>query len=176
MTGKSRPQGRPVAGLISFGPRGAHAAAERVAADHEIAVGVEGLARPYHHLPPAGLAGNRMGPEDELVAGERMAEEHRVGALGIERAVRLIGEREGPEGDAAIELERRLPAELDAQAGLHAFRRSLALGHCGHRSSGSARLRPTIGSHAGTIAERGSDSCDLNLKVNVLFDFATLMD
>ena len=136
MTGKSRPQGRPVAGLISFGPLVPMQPAERVAADHEVTVGIERLAGSHHQLPPAGFAGDRVGTHDELIAGERVTQENRVGALLVERAVGLIGEREGPQGDTAIELERRLPAELDAQAGLCMLRRGLALGHCGHRSPG----------------------------------------
>ena len=124
------------------------------------------------HQP--GLPVTGWGPSGELVAGERMAEQHGVGALGIERAVGLVGEREGPERDAAIELERLVPAELDAQAGLHVLRRGFALGHCGHQARGSARPRPAIGARAGTITESGSDSCDWEPKVNVLFDFGTL--
>ena len=46
---------------IDFGrPRRAHAAADDIGADDEEAVGVDGLARPDHRVPPAGLAGDGM--------------------------------------------------------------------------------------------------------------------
>ena len=38
----------------------AHAAAQHVGADDEVAVGVDRPARPHHHVPPAVLAGDRM--------------------------------------------------------------------------------------------------------------------
>ena len=117
-----------------------------------------------------------MGAEDELVAGQRVAEEDRVGARGIQGAVGLIGQREGPERGAAVELERGLAAELDAQAGTPIVRRGCALEHRDHRSPDPARLLPVARRSAGGIVERGSDSCDLDPKVNVLFDFTTLMD
>ena len=78
MTGKSRPHGLPVAGLVEAGPGRAHAAADHVRADDEIALGVDRLARPDHRLPPARLAGHRMHVGDVLVAGQRVADQHRV--------------------------------------------------------------------------------------------------
>ena len=75
-------------------PGGAHAAAEDIGADDEIALGVDRPAGADHGLPPAGLAGQRMGVGDVLIAGERMADQHGVAALGIERAVGLIGDLE----------------------------------------------------------------------------------
>ncbi len=52
---------------------------------------------------------------DVLVAGERMADQHRVAALGIERAVGLVGDLERREIDAGIEPERLVDAEADDQ-------------------------------------------------------------
>ena len=72
----------------------AHAAAEHVRADDEIAVGVDRLAGADHGLPPAGLAGDRMHVGDMLVAGERVADQDGVAALGVERAVGLVGDLE----------------------------------------------------------------------------------
>ena len=46
-----------------------------------------------------------------LVAGERVADQHRIGALGIERAVSLVGDLEGAELYAGIELERLVGPE-----------------------------------------------------------------
>ena len=89
--------GAPCRRVDLLRPAGSHAAAERVAADHEVTVGIEGLAGSHHQLPPAGFAGDRVGAYDELIAGERVTEQHRVGAFLVERAVSLIGEREWPE-------------------------------------------------------------------------------
>ena len=87
------------------GPGRAHAGADHVRADHEIAVGVDRLAGPDHRLPPAGLAGHRMDVGDMLVAGERVADQDRVAALGIERAVGLIGDLERRQIDAGVEAQ-----------------------------------------------------------------------
>ena len=48
-----------------------------------------------------------------LVAGERMADQHRIAALGIERAVGLVGDLEWREVDAGVEPERLVRAEAD---------------------------------------------------------------
>src|SRR3546814_7790720 len=47
-----------------------------------------------------------------------MADQDRVGARGIQRAVGLVGEGEGAEGDAAVERQRHVAAELHGQAAL----------------------------------------------------------
>ena len=57
------------------------------------------------------MAGDRVRVGDVLVAGQRVADQDRVAALGVERAVGLIGDRERPEIDAAIEPHRRLDGE-----------------------------------------------------------------
>ena len=75
-------------------PGGAHAGADHVRADDEIALGVDRPAGADHGLPPARLAGDRMDVGDVLVAGQRVADQHRVAALGIERAVGLVGDLE----------------------------------------------------------------------------------
>ena len=90
---------------------GAHAGADHVRADDEIALGVDWPARADHGLPPAGLAGDGMGVEHMLIAGERMADQHGVGALGIERAVGLVGDLEGAKVNAGIEPQRLVGAE-----------------------------------------------------------------
>ena len=48
---------------------------------------------------------------DVLIAGERMADQHRVAALGIEPAIGLIGDLERREIDAGIETKRLVRAE-----------------------------------------------------------------
>ena len=90
---------------------GAHAAAQHVGADQEVARGIEHLARPDHALPPALLAGHRMLLDDELIAGQRVADQDGVGLVGVQRAVGLVGHAIGAEIDAAVELERPLGAQ-----------------------------------------------------------------
>ena len=96
-------------------PGRAHAAADHVGADDEVAAGVERPAGADHGLPPAGLAGHRMHVVDMLVAGQRMADQDRVGAIGVEFAIGLVGDLERREIDAAIELQRLIDAELRHQ-------------------------------------------------------------
>ncbi len=86
--------------------RRAHAAADHVRADDKEAVRVDRPAGPDHGLPPAGLAGDRMPIDDVLIAGERMAGQHRVAALSVERAVGLIGDLPGSEIEAGVEPQR----------------------------------------------------------------------
>ena len=50
-----------------------------------------------------------------LVAGERMADQHRIGALGVERAVSLVGDLIGAEFDPGVELERLVDAKMSDQ-------------------------------------------------------------
>ena len=92
-------------------PGRAEAAAEIVDPDDEEAVGVERLARADHVVPPADVVGLL-----RVVAGhvvrciERVADEHGIGAVGIERAVRLVGEFELRQRPAAGERQRRVEA------------------------------------------------------------------
>ena len=60
ITGKSDPYGRPVAGFVDDGPRGAAAASEKVGADDKEAIGVEGFTRTDHAIPPAEPAAARL--------------------------------------------------------------------------------------------------------------------
>jgi hypothetical protein len=48
---------------------------------------------------------------DVLIAGERVADQHRVAALGVERTVGLVGDLERGEVDAGIEPQRLVHAE-----------------------------------------------------------------
>jgi hypothetical protein len=83
----------------------AHAAAEHVRRDDEETVGVDRLARTDHVLPPAGLAGHRLDLGDVLIPGQRMADQHGVAALGIQRAVGPVGDVELRQLGPAFELE-----------------------------------------------------------------------
>ena len=48
---------------------------------------------------------------DVLVAGQRVADQHGVGALGVERAVGLVGDLERRQLDAGVEPQRPVGAE-----------------------------------------------------------------
>lgn len=87
-------------------PRAAQAAAQHVRADDEIAIGVDRLARPHHPRPPAGLAGARMGGGDMLIAGQGMAHQDRVAAIGREGAICLVADVERRQQPAAVEAQR----------------------------------------------------------------------
>jgi hypothetical protein len=52
---------------------------------------------------------------DMLVAGQRMADHDRIGFVGVELAVGLVGDLEWRERDTGIELERLVGAELRDQ-------------------------------------------------------------
>ena len=92
-------------------PGRAHAAADHIGADDEVAVGVERTAGADHGLPPARLAGHRMHVGDVLIAGQRMADQNGVGTVGVEFAIGLVGDLERREIDAAIERQRLVDAE-----------------------------------------------------------------
>ena len=109
--GKIQPPHLAGRGIGRGRPGRAHAAADHVGADDEVAVGVERPARADHGLPPAGLAGDRMHIGDMLIAGQRMADQDGVGAIGVEFAIGLIGDLERREIDAAIEPQRLIGAE-----------------------------------------------------------------
>jgi hypothetical protein len=49
--------------------------------------------------------------DDVLIAGQRMADQHRVAALGIERAIGLIGDLPGGEIEPGIEPQRLVGAK-----------------------------------------------------------------
>ena len=71
----------PVAGLTLAGPVLPRAAADVVQADHEEAVGVDGLAGADAVVPPAGLAlVRRVVARGMVVAAQRMADQHGIGA------------------------------------------------------------------------------------------------
>jgi hypothetical protein len=94
---------------------------------------VDDLSGADQHIPPAGLAGHRVGVGDMLVAGQRVADEDGVRAGGVELAIRLVGKLKGREKRAGVEVQRL--AGLEAQ---HRARRIVGLvelapaRHCHH--------------------------------------------
>jgi len=72
---------------------GAVAAAEVVHADDEEAVGIHRLARPDHVVPPADVVRVVGVVARDVVGGvERMADQNRVGTVGIEPTVGLVNQ------------------------------------------------------------------------------------
>ncbi len=89
---KSRTVGPAGARIRRTRPGRAHAPAQDIRANHVKPVGVDALARPDHGIPPARLAvGGVMVTGDMRVAGERMADIHRVAAIRGQGSVSLIG-------------------------------------------------------------------------------------
>ena len=134
ITGKSEPYGVPVAGSIDDGPGRAAAAAEQVGADHEVVVGVEGLAGirssrptnpspgpPYRRAPrhrtrrgcspPVGVGreAGRVG-----VAAERVADQDDVVAGRGEGPVGLVGDPDGWSSRPQSSLHRLRQVEVTA--------------------------------------------------------------
>ena len=92
---------------------GAHAAADHVRGDDKIAIRVDRPPGPDHRLPPARLAGDRMGIGHMLIAGQRMADEDRIGLGRVQRAIGLIGDRQRAQAHARVHLERLVGTKAD---------------------------------------------------------------
>src|SRR6516225_497495 len=89
----------------------AHAGAEHIRTDDEIALRVDRPAGADHSFPPARFLGDRMNVGDVLVAGKRMADQDCVAALGIELTIGLVGDLKWSEIDAGVEPQRLILAE-----------------------------------------------------------------
>src|SRR5262245_6624221 len=87
------------------GPSGAHAGTQDIRTDYEIALGIDRSAWADHRLPPTCFPGHRMHTRDMLVTGQRMANQHRVRPLRVERSIGLVGNLEWGELHASVELE-----------------------------------------------------------------------
>ena len=100
------------------GPGRATAAAENVRANHEEALGIEGLTRADHTFPPAeivvGVVTCRV-----RVSCDRMADEDRVVPLGVQGAVGFVGNLDAREYLAVTKLQR-----LWEHSGLYVTKRS----------------------------------------------------
>ena len=88
-------------------PGRALAPAEHVGAEHVEAARVDRLAGADEVVPPAGLGvGERVHAGAMVVAAQRVADEDRVVARGVERAVGLVPQREAGQRLAAFKSER----------------------------------------------------------------------
>ena len=179
ITGKSDPYGRP-GRRIDRGRAGrAAATTEQVGRHDEVAIGVEGLARADHPVPPAqALAGTsrrgrrrrtrracspRRGCPREAgrvgVAAEGVADQDDVVALRRQGAVGLVGHPDGMQRPSAIELHR---ARADRGSAFRRFRssrpRTSRLAHASEHSQSACRA-PVLSSlydeESRELGERG---------------------
>ena len=107
------PAGR---GIDLHGAARAHASPQHVRADQEIFFRVEHFAGSDQRRPPAGLARHGVRIGNVLVAGQGVTDQDRVRALGVERAVGLIGNGVGPEPGTTVEHQRLRHHEPMARA------------------------------------------------------------
>ena len=129
---------RPAGRRIGRGRAGrAHAAADDIGADNEEPPRIDRLAGADHGLPPAGLARDRVDVGDVLVAGQRVADENGVGAVGVELAIGLVGDLPGSQRGARIEGERLVRAEAR------------------HRARRLVGLSQALGGYFGDMVHRG---------------------
>jgi len=95
-------------------------------ADHEEAVGVERLARTHHVVPPADvLRVIRVDARDVMRRIERMTDEHRIAARGVERAIGLDHEVVPGQRRAVLQLQRLVEMQClrsDDADRFHSFR------------------------------------------------------
>ena len=140
-SGKSLPHGLPVSGLIDCGTGAAEAASEVVDADDEEAVGVERLAGADHVVPPADVLGIvGVIARHVMRRVERMAHEHRVGGVGVQRPVGLVCDVVARQPLPAGELQR-LCEGRDARLHLADRAAALLVGAGGGRAAGGGRKR-----------------------------------
>ena len=125
--GEVRPVGPARCRVDRVRPGRAPTAAKHVGTDHEVAIGIDRLARPDRDVPPARivlLAVHR----DVRVAAQGVADQHGVVPGGVEPAVRLVRDGDLPQPPAQLQVERLVrghalgmpqgPARADAVAAL----------------------------------------------------------
>jgi hypothetical protein len=106
------PQHSGAALARAAGAGAAHAPAQDVGADHEIPLGVHRPPWPHHRVPPAGLSGQGVALRHVLVAGQGVADQHRVAPRRVQRSIRPIRDRHAPEPRAAVERHSVLEGDV----------------------------------------------------------------
>ena len=142
----------------------AEAAADDIRADDEEAVGVDDLARPDQHFPPARLAGHRIGAGDMLVAGQRVADQdRRWSAPALSCAIGLVGDLERRQQRAGVERQRLVGAEAHAPGSTGRRPRPAALA-CLRRDHRSLTIAGRLlrGNKKTGIAHRKAGYCPSN--------------
>lgn len=85
---------------------------QNIRADDKESVGIEGLARANHPIPPAGLFTLRAVLTGHIcVTSECMADVNGVGGIHIELPVGLVSHANGPKFHTAFKFQRRLRRE-----------------------------------------------------------------
>ena len=95
-----------------------------------------------HGFPPTRLSGYRVVVDHVLIAGERVADENGIAALGVECAVGLVGDLQRGKIDAGIQAQRIVRAKAyDQRMRLIRFARTVGKiddgRSVGHITSGS---------------------------------------
>ena len=112
-SGNRRPYGSPVAGSRRGRARSCPGSRRAGSRRRRRTVGVERLARADQVVPPAAAVGVAVVAGGVRVAGQRVADEDGVGAVGVERAVRLVGDLHRSQRRAGVEHERVGSSESD---------------------------------------------------------------
>jgi hypothetical protein len=102
---------------------------------------------------------------DVLVAGQRMTDQDRIGALRIELAIGLIGDLERTKFNTGIEFERPVTVEMRDER-MRIVRLARAIRRFKRGLNHSRKLRTDYG-----FKNRGLDRTH-PVSVNVFFDFA----
>ena len=130
---------------------GAHAAANHVRTDDEIALGIDGLAGPDHGRPPARFVRHGIDVGDVLIARQGVADEDGVGLVGVQRAIGLVGDRQ----------------RKDIHAGVR--RQRLALREPDHKAVGIVGLAATAAKKVGRLAHLIHPACSVFRTKRTLF-------
>ena len=95
----------------------AHAAAEDIRTDDEEAIRIDRQFRTDHRIPPSWFAGDRVLLSDILVQGKRMADQHRIGPIGVQRAIGAVGDGMAPQVRAAFKLDPIVERDMGVAVG-----------------------------------------------------------
>ena len=112
---EAQPVGTARTGIDARRTGRAGAASEQVRAYDEEALGVQRAARTDDRVPPAPLPRVPMVTGSVGVTAQRMAHEHRVGAIGIERSVGLVCDLDRGEPGTGLQLSGRVSSNSSAR-------------------------------------------------------------